>query len=201
MRTSDHLRFLLLNTNLKRLTRLGLLALACAAIALCQIPAPDQITPPKAQPGELPKPQVPVQPKEEPAVAAQEPSTFVVTRRTVLAPTTVMEKKGGSFVNGLSTSNFQLFDDGKPQKIDSDFSFQPISLVAVVEANADVEPVLSKFRKTGILLQGLITGEAGQAAIIAFDSRIRVMQDFTNNPDKLDKTRCRRSVPETAGRC
>jgi VWFA-related protein len=176
------------NTNLKWLTRLGLLALACSAIALSQIPTPDQITPPKAQPGELPKPQLPPQqPREEPAApASQEPSTFVVTRRTVLAPTTVMEKKGGSFVNGLNTSNFQLYDEGKPQKIDSDFSFQPISLVAVVEANANVEPVLSKFRKTGILLQGLITGEAGQAAILVFDSRIRVMQDFTNNPDKLD---------------
>ncbi len=179
-------------TNLKWLTRLGLLALACSVIAPSQIPTPDQITPPKAQPGELPKPQVPVQPKEEPTAAAdQQPNTFVVTRRTVLAPTTVMEKKGGSFVNGLSTSNFQLFDDGKPQKIDSDFSFQPISLVAVVERNSTVEPVLSKFRKTGILLQGLITGEAGQAAIIAFDSRIQVMQDFTNNADKLTQVAVR----------
>jgi len=176
------------NTNLKRLTHVGLLALACFATALSQIPTPDQLTPPKAQPGELPKPQTPEPPKEEPTpVAAQAPpSTFVITSHTVLAPTTVMEKKGGSFVNGLSTSNFQLFDNGKPQKIGSDFSFQPISLVAVIEANIDVEPVLSKFKKTGVLLQGLITGEAGQAAIIAFDYRIRVMQDFTNNADKLD---------------
>ena len=173
--------------NLKRLTQLGLLVMACFLTALSQIPTPDQITPPKAQPGELPKPQVPEQPKAEPAPAAdQGPTTFSITRRTVLAPTTVMEKKGGSFVNGLSTSNFQLFDNGKPQKIDSDFSFQPISLVAVVEANTTVEPVLPKFRKTGILLQGLITGEAGQAAILAFDHRVRVMQEFTNDPNKLD---------------
>ena len=174
---------------MKRLTRLGWLASACLTAALSQIPTPDQIEPPKPQPGELPKPQPREVPKEEapPAAApADAPSTFSITRRTVLAPTTVMEKKGGSFVNGLSTSNFQLFDNGKPQQIDSDFSFQPISLVAVIEANTDVEPVLSKFKKTGVLLQGLITGEAGQVAIIAFDHRIKLMQDFTNNADKVD---------------
>jgi VWFA-related protein len=187
VRTSDQMRFLLAKMNLQQLTRLGLLGLACLAIALSQIPPPDQTTPPKLQPGELPKPQPRELPKEEPPAAAdQGQSTFSITRRTVLSPTTVMEKKGGSFVNGLSTSNFQLFDNGKPQQIGSDFSFQPISLVAVIEANTDVEPVLSKFKKTGVLLQGLITGEAGQTAILAFDHRVRVMQDFTNNADKLD---------------
>jgi VWFA-related protein len=61
-----------------------------------------------------------------------------------------------------------------------------MSVVLAVQANSDIEPVLSKLRKTGVLLHGLVTGEGGDVAIIAFDHRIQVLQDFTSDPDKLD---------------
>ena len=37
-----------------------------------------------------------------------------------------------------------------------------------------------------MLLHGLVTGEGGDVAVIAFDHRIQTLQDFTDDPDKLD---------------
>ncbi|MBV9677054.1 MAG: VWA domain-containing protein, partial [Acidobacteriaceae bacterium] len=83
-------------------------------------------------------------------------------------------------------NEFELYDNGKPQKISAEFTQQPMSVVLAVQANADIEPVLPKLRKTGVLLHGLVTGEGGDVAVIAFDHRIQVLQDFTRDPDKLD---------------
>jgi VWFA-related protein len=37
-----------------------------------------------------------------------------------------------------------------------------------------------------VLLHGLVTGEGGDVAILAFDHRLTMLQDFTKDPDKLD---------------
>ena len=172
----------LVRTNPKLLISLGFL-LAAAVVLPGQIPDPLKPLPadlPPAPPGQLaPKP------------AQEQADTSGVTKFTsrtklVLAPTTVIDKKSHSFVNGLSVANFQLFDNDKAQKISSDLIVSPVSLVVVIQANSDVEPVLPKLKRTGILLHSLITGETGDVAVLAFDHRIQKIQDFTNDPDKLD---------------
>lgn len=167
------------------LTR-SFLAVTWSLTLLGQLPTPDQLKP---QPGEVAKPQ-PGQSVTKPAAATEPQDSGVekisVTTRTVLAPTTVIEKKTGAFINGLAISNFTVLDNDKPQKIDADFSYAPISVALVIQANSDVEPVLPKLKKAGLLLHGLITGETGEVAVIAFDHRIQVLQDFTKDPDKID---------------
>jgi VWFA-related protein len=46
--------------------------------------------------------------------------------------------------------------------------------------------LLPVIKKSGILLHGLVTGENGDVAILAFDHRMQLLQDFTSDPDKLD---------------
>jgi VWFA-related protein len=58
--------------------------------------------------------------------------------------------------------------------------------VLAVQANSDVEPLLPKIRKAGVLLQGLVTGEDGDVAVLAFDHRMQHIQDFTKDPNTLD---------------
>jgi VWFA-related protein len=41
-------------------------------------------------------------------------------------------------------------------------------------------------KKTGVLLHGLVTGTEGDAAVLAFDHRMQHIQEFTNDPQKLD---------------
>jgi VWFA-related protein len=98
----------------------------------------------------------------------------------------VVDRDTGGYINGLSASDFVVYDNNRPQKIVTEFSYQPLSLVLVVQANSEVEPVLPKLKKVGVLLHGLVTGDGGDVAIVAFDHRRQVLQDFTSDPDKLD---------------
>lgn len=175
-----------MNKNMKSFLTKSFLAVACSLSLAGQLPTPDQIKP---QPGEVAKPQ-PGTAASKPAEPSEPQDSGVVkltaTTQYVLAPTTVIDKKTGSFINGLAISNFTLLDNDKPQKIDADFSYAPVSVALVIQANADVEPVLPKLKKAGLLLHGLITGETGEVAVIAFDHRVQVLQDFTKDPDKID---------------
>ncbi len=106
--------------------------------------------------------------------------------RNVLVPTTVLDPDGHGYVNGLVPSEFGLLDNDKPQKINSEAIQLPMSVVLVVQANSEIEPVLPILKKSGVLLQGLVTGEANDVAVIGFDHRIQHLQDFTTDAEKLD---------------
>ncbi len=113
-------------------------------------------------------------------------SDIVVTTSRVVVPTTVLDPDGHGYVTGLKASDFEVYDNDKPQKIDAELIEQPMSVVLAVQANADVEGFLPKLKKSANLLHGLVTGVDGDVAILAFDHRMQVLQDFTNDPDKLD---------------
>lgn len=174
----------------------GGLLVATAVGAFAQL-APGQLPPgPPAQPGQLSteprkapekKPEAPA--KSDGQAATPEPTGEDVIRTSVenvLVPTTVFDPDGHGYVNGLSASDFEILDNGKPQKVVADFVQQPLSVVLAVQANSDVEPLLPVIRKSGILLHGLVTGENGDVAILAFDHRMQLLQDFTSDPDRID---------------
>ncbi|MFL6353637.1 MAG: VWA domain-containing protein [Bryobacteraceae bacterium] len=177
---------------MRRVVGPGLLLL-CGAFAVAQFLPPGQLPPKPPQPGELgsgpPKGESPnAQPNRaaDPTANSDTPTIGSVKVRYVLVPTTVVDKDNGDYINGLSASDFQLLDNDKPQRIESDITQQPLSLVLVIQANTEVEPMLPNIRRTGLLLHGLVSGEGGDVAVLAFDHRMRVIQDFTKDPDKLD---------------
>jgi VWFA-related protein len=104
----------------------------------------------------------------------------------VTAPVLVYDRDG-NYVNGLQAFQFHLFDNGKEQNIQVDVTYQPISLAICLQVNAHVEGVLPQIRKIGNLIAPLLTGEQGEVAILGFDSRIRPLQDWTSDPDKITK--------------
>jgi VWFA-related protein len=118
------------------------------------------------------------QPVEEPGVE------FATTVRVVVVPVTVMDRDD-NYVDGLQPHQFHLYDNNKPQDIQVDVAFHPISIVVAVQANSAVEAVLPKIHKIGSLLQPLVVGDQGEASVIAFDHRVQVLQDFTSDPDKI----------------
>ncbi|MEO8125903.1 MAG: VWA domain-containing protein [Bryobacteraceae bacterium] len=123
------------------------------------------------------------------AVYAQEESAAdrVITSNVtvVIAPTTVTDRDG-RYVHDLKPSQFTLFDNDKPQQITVDESFAPISLVVAIQADAKVESVLPKLQRIGSLLTNLMAGEQGEVAILAFDHRLQVLQDFTTDTNKVE---------------
>lgn len=121
-------------------------------------------------------------------IRAQDPvsdETIRATVNVVLAPVTVLDRHG-DYVSGLQPADFRLFDNSKEQKIQVDVAFQPISLVIAVQANDHVEGLLPKINKIGSLIQPLVIGEQGEAAVLAFDHRFRIMQDFTSDSTKIE---------------
>lgn len=118
----------------------------------------------------------PPEPAEE-----EELTTIKTFVRFVMAPTTVTDRDG-RYVNDIQPHEFRLVDRGKDQKLRVDLATQQqLDIVVCIQANNTVEPVLDKIKQIGPLLEGLVLGEKGQAAIIAFDHRIRTMQEFTND--------------------
>jgi VWFA-related protein len=118
---------------------------------------------------------------------AQDPGTptFRSQIKVVVAPAVVT--RHGQYVNDLQSHDFQLTDNGKPQNIKVDVTYIPISLVVAIQANSTSEPVLPAVQKIGPLLQGLVTGDQGEVAIVAFDHRVQTLQDFTTDTGKIEE--------------
>jgi VWFA-related protein len=144
--------------------------------------------PPPAQPPQQSSQQT--KPSAEDAkpvdLADTQPDTLIErsTVSMVQAPVTVTDR-GGSLVSGIRPNDFHLYDNGKEQNIRVDVAFQPISLVIVIQCSNRTDAVLGQIKKAGILFGPQVIGEDGEAAVIAFDHRIREMQSFTNDPDKI----------------
>ena len=116
------------------------------------------------------------------AAAKQQPQDAAIktTVNVVLAPTTVTDRDG-NFITGLKVSDFQLFDNEKPQILTQDVSVHPLSIVVAVQANNAVTESLPKIVKMGSVIGDLVVGDNGEGALIEFDHRIRTVQDFTTN--------------------
>ncbi len=112
--------------------------------------------------------------------------TFSITTHVVEAPVTVTDKRSDAYVDGLQPTDFKLFDNGKEQNIHVDVTFQPISMVICIQASDQVSGILPKINRIGSMIQPILIGDQGEAAVMAFDHRFRTMQDFTNDPNKIE---------------
>lgn len=110
---------------------------------------------------------------------------FVGEVREVVVPVTVCDSRG-NLLNGLQANQFHVMDNGKKQAIHVEISYEPISMVIAVQANAGVESILPQVRRIPEVLNQLIIGDTGKAAVLAFDHRMQLLQPFTNDADKID---------------
>jgi VWFA-related protein len=156
-----------------------------------QLPKPVQL--PKLDPLEASIPGKPaslqpasaVPPSADSSAAAEEGPIFRTSVKYVLAPVVVTDRDGRA-VTGLTPLDFQLFDNGKPQRITEDVASHPISLVVAIQASAETDQLLPSIRKIGSLLNTLVAGEDGEIAILKYDHRIETLTGFTSDPDQID---------------
>ena len=148
---------------------LSLLALACSTFA-------QDAKTPETQPAQ--------EPQEDQAAA--DTTLFRTSVRSVLVPVTVLDRSG-AIVDGIESGRFHLYDNNHVQKIAVDVSTQPISMVIAIQQSDRVEAVLNQIHKIGPMIQPLLTGDNGEAAVISFDSRIQKKQDFTSDTDLITK--------------
>ncbi len=137
----------------------------------------------------LPAPSLWSQVRLEPVPQQQEPQAprIRVPVNEVSTPVTVTDVNG-RFVVDLEKPDFVLTDNGAPQHITHfELSFQPLSLVIVVDTSAHVEGLLPQVRNSGVLFTQLVLGQAGEASVMTYDHQVDVKQDFTTDGDLVEK--------------
>ena len=130
----------------------------------------------------------PSRPLLPPAVSTPDSGdvTLKTTTTVVIAPTTVRDRNG-DFVNGLQLQDFELYDNNKLQKVNADVRDEPLSLVVAVQRSSNLTDFLPKIQNIGTMLNQLVAGQDGEIAVVGFDHRIEVMQDFTNEGAKVSE--------------
>jgi VWFA-related protein len=116
-------------------------------------------------------------------LAAQEPR-LSTTSRLVIAPATVVDRSG-RFVDDLRDGDFELYDNGVPRRTQLDFTYFPISLVIAVQSGSAAAEMVNKTRRIGSMIEPLVIGERGEAAVITFDSEVKLLADFTSDSGKV----------------
>lgn len=133
-------------------------------------------------------PSGPLPPK--PGVEVQQPpkNAIKVQVALVTTPVTVRDARG-AMVHNLEAQNFQVTDNGVPQKISHfDLGGDPLSLVILIETSSRIEPLASEIRKTGILFTQTAMGPTGEAAVVGFNDAVDKLQDFTTSADLIENT-------------
>jgi VWFA-related protein len=113
----------------------------------------------------------------------------------VLVPTLVTDLNGEP-VFGLSAKNFSIYDNGLEQKVhlDETLHSQPISVVVAIEKGRSGNETLDKVKRIGSLLYPIVGEGKGEVAVVAFDSKAVLLQDFTGNLDLVTSALNRISV-------
>lgn len=106
---------------------------------------------------------------------------------SIVVLNTTITDKDGKVVGGLKKSQFKVFEDGKEQTLDF-FGAESTSFAAVIliDTSGSMESRISLARSAAItFLDGLRPEDS--AAIFNFDSKVSLVQDFSNSRDVLDK--------------
>jgi VWFA-related protein len=120
------------------------------------------------------------------ALAAQDRPIRTQTN-VVLVPVSVFDRYGRS-VDGLRVPDFSVLDNGIPQEItvdDFDTGLPPVSLVIAIQTSRISKLALAKINRIGGMIQPLLVGLRGEAAVVTFDGEINWLQDFTSEDDRI----------------
>lgn len=114
-------------------------------------------------------------------LAAQEP-IFRTQSNVVLVPTLVRDKSG-EIVYGLDAQDFLIEDNGVSQTVhlDEAAAAEPVSLVVAVQVGRRADFELPRMHGLGTMLQPLLDQPQAKVAVIAFDSQVHPVEDFTGD--------------------
>jgi VWFA-related protein len=107
----------------------------------------------------------------------------------VLVPVLV-KSKAARIVFSLTADDFILTDNGIPQavRIEEGALGQPLALAVIVQTGGQGAAHLRDYRNLGAILDAVIGGVPHRVAVIAFDSKPRLEQDFTPDTDAAAET-------------
>lgn len=123
----------------------------------------------------------------DPAIKAIDDQTLSVNVDLVNILFTVADRKG-KFVTNLKKTDFRVFEDEKPQTI-TNFSSEtdlPLTIALLVDTSGSIrDKLLFEQRAATEFFYSTLQRGKDKAMIISFDSGVDLLQDFTDDPEKL----------------
>jgi VWFA-related protein len=108
---------------------------------------------------------------------AQQMPTIRVPVRLVTLPTLVFSGEN-RLIPGLRAADFRVLDNGHPQNVTLDASSAPVSVALAIQSNADVREYVPFIARTGSVVDALLAGESGEAAVVTYGSEVTVVKPF-----------------------
>lgn len=105
--------------------------------------------------------------------------TFRTGTGLVMTPVRVTERSTGKPVEGLKQKDFEVYDQGVARSFAVEEEFAPVTAVIAVQTSAISGPALAKIQKIGGMIQPLVAGERGVAAVLTYSDQVTVRQEFT----------------------
>jgi len=117
---------------------------------------------------------------------AQEPG-FTARANLVPVPALVRDKDGNA-VYGLHEKDFILEDNGVQQEVhlDEEAESRPVSLVIAVQTGRRAYRELGRLTGLSSMLDPVLSNPNNEAAVVFFDSKLNLAQDFTSNGDLVE---------------
>ena len=123
------------------------------------------------------------------AAATSQDDADTITFDSALVNTHVaVRDEKGRFVSGLTKDDFIVLDDGKEQPISyfSQESDQPLTVALVIDRSRSVQSALSKAQVAARnFFSSVLRAGKDRAVVVAFDSGVYVVQDFTDDASAL----------------
>jgi len=111
------------------------------------------------------------------SLQAQDLPTIRVPVRLVTVPTLVFSQ-GNRLIPGLEAADFRVLDKGRSQQITVEEASAPLSVAIAIQANEDVRAYLPFIAKTGNVVDALLSGGTGEAAVLTYGSAVNVVKPF-----------------------
>jgi VWFA-related protein len=99
----------------------------------------------------------------------------------------VFDKNTNSFVTNLMQEDFTVYEDGEKQEI-KNFTREanlPLTIAMLIDTSRSVAPKLKFEQDAATSFFRSILRETDRAMLVEFDSGVTLVQDFTNDPNKL----------------
>lgn len=132
--------------------------------------------------------------KPNPGTAQQPPTryddqTYRISVDLINIFCSAWDKNSNSFVTNLSREDFTILEDNQKQEI-KNFSREmnlPLTLAILVDTSQSVAPKLKFEQDAATSFVHGILREKDRAMLVEFDSGVTMVQDFTNDPNKITK--------------
>jgi VWFA-related protein len=120
-------------------------------------------------------------------VRGQDQQRFSAQANLVRVPTLVRDASGLA-VLGLHAQDFIIEDDGVPQAVHLDEAAEsaPVSLMIAVQCGRRANRESGRIAGLASMLDPVLSNPDNEAAVLFFDSKLNLAQDFTNNSDQIE---------------